>query len=168
MGCDIHCYIEHSRTPLEDRDRYWASFGGHNNPGRDYSLFGLLAGVRGDAKLFAARGLPPGVGYAARGDNEFYVSDELGGERTATRAQAESWVARGVSEWTDERKAWVTDPDAHSHSWLTLDEWKQALKAADDLDPKYPVGIDYRAMTAAMQVFADAGEDVRVVFWFDN
>lgn len=169
MGCDIHCYIEHARRPSADGRVFWSAFGGRINPGRDYRMFGVLAGVRSDDQpMFALRGLPEKHSLTVLWDNQYYVSDNGAEDReTVTREKAESWVASGHSEWTDDAKRAVTNPDWHSHSWLTLDEWKAALAAGGD--PEWgPPAIEYHAITAVMQTFADAGEQTRIVFWFDN
>ncbi len=50
MGCDIHVFIEYSRKPELEKStgrRFWDNFGARFNPGRDYLMFALLAGVRG-------------------------------------------------------------------------------------------------------------------------
>jgi hypothetical protein len=44
MGCDIHAYVE-SKKP---DSKTWWGFGGRINPGRNYRMFGKLAGVRCD------------------------------------------------------------------------------------------------------------------------
>ena len=54
MGADIHMFIEYrnkeqaKRLEKEGRKSYWWSFGDHLNPGRNYTMFAILAGVRGD------------------------------------------------------------------------------------------------------------------------
>lgn len=84
MGCDIHCYIEYRRKPVAagDEEQEWDSFGGRINPGRNYELFGRLAGVRQSLPSGGVkpRGLPSQVGYAAYSDFWLYIVD---GEREA-------------------------------------------------------------------------------------
>ena len=48
MGCDIHLYIEYKNKMVEfDGYKYsWHDFGKCINPGRNYVLFALMAGVR--------------------------------------------------------------------------------------------------------------------------
>ena len=50
------------------------------------------------------------------------------------------------------------DGDAHSHSWVTTEEFAEALNRADAEHD------EYRAMLAAMRCLPNA----RFVFWFDN
>jgi hypothetical protein len=98
VGADIHCYIEHAR-PRDDL--YWMTFGSRINPGRDYRMFGILAGVRSDDEpMFPVRGLPEKHSLTVLWDNQYYVTDD-GAEdsETVTRAKAEGWVEKGYSTW---------------------------------------------------------------------
>jgi hypothetical protein len=108
MGCDIHFFIERR----DDKDHKWYLDPNHDRDddeeledgtvrrghinsvgatGRDYGMFGVMAGVRGGGELFEARGIPDDV-------------SELGDE---------AMNQYGV--------------DGHSHSWLTLEEFKMCL-----------------------------------------
>lgn len=73
MGCDIHCCIEYKSSD------HWWSLIPEFNPGRNYALFALMAGVRdyGDQKLklFEPRGLPDRVQWEAREAYEKWGSD---------------------------------------------------------------------------------------------
>jgi hypothetical protein len=164
MGCDIHLYIEHK--PAKQEDKYsWRGFGGRINPGRDYHLFTAMADVRNYDRtaLFQPRGLPEGISYHARCDNQLYiVESETDGEGTTTRERAERWVQQGISKYTDERKNFVTHPDWHSHSWLTPDEFETCINSIEDVDSPY------KAVLAVMRSFEAQGERARIVFWFDN
>mgnify|MGYP001578519903 CR=1 FL=1 len=81
MGCDIHTFVEYKlwndggmRTGCE----IWVA--------RDYTLFGLMAGVRGsDLPDVPPRGIPDGL------------SDEVQNEyiRCGTDAHTESWLTLG-------------------------------------------------------------------------
>lgn len=59
---------------------------------------------------------------------------------------------------------WVTgestDPDWHSHSWCTPDEWDQAIEKLDD--------PDYVAVSVLLRNLEKTTGNARVVFWFDN
>jgi hypothetical protein len=56
MGADIHMYVEYRNKKqakdleTQGRDPYWYSFGDCFNPGRNYTMFAILAGVRGEFK----------------------------------------------------------------------------------------------------------------------
>jgi hypothetical protein len=172
MGCDIHCYVEHTASD----QRGWSSFGGRINPGRDYRMFAILADVRnyGDVTLevvVSPRGFPADASWQAKSDNCCWVRespDDTGQE--CSLASAEDWVERGLSHWVGEGKKQVTQPDWHSHSWLTPDEWQAALFRRGEAvqggwgqyDPEYD------ALLAAMRAFESRGGMARIVFWFDN
>lgn len=52
--------------------------------------------------------------------------------------------------------------DWHSHSWLTADEFEEALTRASK---QWEVPKEYRAALATMR---ELGSTARIVFWFDN
>lgn len=160
MGCDIHMYAEYAKAGDAE---HWRDFGGHINPGRDYGLFAKLAGVRGEGAMFPVRGVPSGLSYEAQGDNAFFVTDSKG-DRYVSRDTAQGWVDRGISQWTDDRECFVTDPDNHTHSWVTPAELRQALEAPGP----WPHGDEYWALLAALEELERRGNTARVVFWFDN
>jgi len=71
MGCDIHPYICR-----------WTEEKGFNHFsyeqldfGRNYVIFGLMAGVRGDKQLFEPRGLPDDLPSAVQFASEYYGDD---------------------------------------------------------------------------------------------
>ena len=161
MGCDIHVYPEIRRTG-ED----WRSVTGRINPGRDYDLFGKIAGLRngGEAPMFKVRGLPEKIGYWAKSDNEMFITENGGGEY-ATRDQADRWVASGASKYTDERQVFVTNPDWHSHTWLTVGEMKRAIEAPSKWGER---DVEYHGIIAMMEEIERRGYEGRFVIWFDN
>lgn len=172
MGADIHCYVEYTEkagsVPLDD----WQCFGGRINPGRNYYLFGLLAGVRGGPPIFEPRGMPQSYSYEVRGDHLIYVSDG-GGENTVTPERAEQLVnsccAQYVKSVNGAEKAFITHPDYHSHSFLSLDEYACVLKECEKaIDYKYSISPEYYAVKAAMMELEKLGYVSRLVFWFDS
>lgn len=125
MGCDIHVYLELVEEISVDKEYIYsvAEF----YPGRNYWLFSLMAGVRNDSNpnllLFPPKGLPKEVGYIARYENELFVPENYTGEeRTTSRENADKWIAAGKSKQGYHGEKWVTNPDWHSHSWLTTKE----------------------------------------------
>jgi hypothetical protein len=164
MGCDIHMFVEYRDRTEKKNEEYWYSFGGHINPGRDYDLFAALAGVRGgDAKaIFPARGLPTTLGYEAIDSNYLYITDETDMEGTCTFQTAATWIENNGCHYLNENKRHVSNPDHHTHSWLTTEEFAQVLGFVNG------VGIEYRALLAAMYVLNQDEYEARVVFWFDN
>ena len=166
MGCDIHCYIEYRRKTDKG---HWNGFGGRINPGRFYAMFSIMAGVRkydGSPTLFKPKGLPDDLGFESKDDNRFYITDTTS-EGYVTKAKAYEWVAKGYSKLVDEH--WVTNPDWHSHSWLTPNEYNEAIEAFKKscangfyLDPEYTAILD------CLRSFERQGFESRLVFWFDN
>lgn len=168
MGCDIHMYVEHNSKNAARP--YWENFGGRINPGRDYLLFANLAGVRSggaSVQMVETRGLPDNLALMTKWDNELYISDDEQIDGTCTKENAEIWVKNGYSNWTDNRQVSVTNPDHHTHSWCTVDEFRLVLNADRPIDWGGP-NVEYWALLAACDEMVKRGQDVRIVFWFDN
>ncbi len=167
MGCDIHCYIEYRK---KGETGNWNGFGGRINPGRYYAMFSILAKVRSDddsPKLFSPKGMPEDCGFEVNDDYSDYISDD-GRECHVSKHKAAEWVAKGWSKYRNEH--WVTNPDWHSHSWLTPDEYERAIKAfyAAAEPHKYALDPEYLAILECLRSFEKSGHDSRLVFWFDN
>ena len=126
MGCDIHCYIEYKKKHHEG----WSDFGGRINPGRNYWMFGMMAGVRLNVTpVVAPRGLPEDVSYSSGSDSRIYIS-EVESEGCCNAENAARWVADGSSTYVSNHEGkptWVTHPDWHSHSWLNANELELAI-----------------------------------------
>lgn len=174
MGCDIHCYIEYSNWTDREGEPYWQCFGGRYNPGRDYTMFDILAGVRGEEHtLFEPRGIPKGkLSYEVEGDLYCYVNDEYAGQDGYVSTEnAEAWARHG-SELINDADGKITrveHPDWHSHSWLTCDEVAQVIaRYITDTGSDYPYAIGWDAILAAMRAFEERDCKTRLVFWFDN
>ncbi len=169
MGCDIHCYVEYKSNGQ------YTSWGGRINPGRDYGVFGVMAGVRGGGCLYSARGVPDDMSYRASSDYMIYVLPtpeeaaewSAAGDRAVDAATADEWVASGSSSEVPSGGSTrrITGPDWHTPSWLTADELEKCLdRTAAVRGGKDPVEVGWKAMMAAMKTLPGA----RVVFWFDN
>lgn len=173
MGCDIHCYIEYKNL-----NGGWSDFGGRINPGRNYAIFGLMAGVRemGPA-VVAPRGKPYDMAYSSENDAWIYVDDTLkdssssylDGEYSVSRERADSHVASGYAIYkpTSEGKVskFISNSDWHSYSWLTTEEFERALEQYGD---RGNYDQEYWAVLASMKSFEEQGRPSRLVFWFDN
>jgi hypothetical protein len=168
MGCDIHLYIEYCYNP-DKTDAYWQSFG-HIRPGRDYEMFTALAGVRGSYEpIVHPRGVPDKMGFESEWDYYLTVNDKYKDqEGYCSTTTADRWVEEGTGErilplqdGTSIRK--VVNPDWHTPSWLTAEEFEGAIKLSEDRcgDKSNP---SYQAILAAMKALPNA----RVVIWFDN
>lgn len=207
MGCDIHLYIEYKSKKVEFdgfKDS-WHSFGQRINPGRNYAMFGLMANVRNyDGELpviVNRRGMPDNSGYYASNDNRIYISEEkYDGEYTVPMKLAKTWVESGSSKFINNQEGepkWVTNPDAHSHSWLNTSEFETILNKYIELEtgwhkervdehnkmvaeeniqptswafepPAMNIAPEYQVVLASMKRFEELGYDARIVFWFDN
>lgn len=172
MGCDIHMYVQYRKKNFDPKWDHWSEFGGRINPGRDYSLFGILSdGVRSSwEKCHEPKGLPEGdLGWDAERDANLYIREnpQPYEEGTCTLEDAQRWGHK--IELDKDGKPWRTrHPDWHSHSWLTTAEYAQALRWYTS-QTKYKVGLEYKALLSVMKTLENKGEnDVRVVFWFDN
>ena len=156
MGCDIHLYVEYQTREGSD---YWFNFGSEFGLDRNYKVFSRLAGVRNygeDAEHIFPRGLPDNLGYVTEDETRYYISEEEG-HKNATPEEAKRWG--GISKCGK----WVDDPDNHTYSWLTVDEYEKAI----DVE-LVEHSVDYKALLAALKVLEEGMFDVRVGFWFDN
>jgi len=202
MGCDIHLYIEYKskKTEFDGYDSGWQSFGKSINPGRNYAMFGLMANVRNcysDGKLpvlVEPRGMPEDAGYTATDDNRIYIS-ETKSEDYVSMETAKRWVESGSSKFINDKDGnptWVTQPDWHSHSWLTTSEFESVLNKYLELEAGWhkvrveehnkmvkeniqpdswayaPPSIndepEYQVVLASLKRFEELGYDARVVF----
>lgn len=69
MGCDIHAHLE---IKVNDKWEHWSAL----NLGRDYELFGLMAGVRGDLDpVSQPKGLPEDASLLTKMDSDKWDSD---------------------------------------------------------------------------------------------
>jgi hypothetical protein len=209
MGCDIHLYIEYKnkKVAFDGYKDNWHSFGQRINPGRNYAMFALMANVRNhysDGKLpvlVEPRGIPDDAEYYSSGDDRIYISEEkYDGEHSVTMERAKSWVESGSSKFINNQKGeptWVTDPDNHSHSWLTTSEFETIINNYLELEagwhkervaehmtfveqnnikleswayapPVMKYEPEYQVVLASMKRFEELGYDARIVFWFDN
>ena len=177
MGCDIHMFvqyrnIERAKARKEDGGYdYWQDFGGCLNPGRNYTLFGILAGVRDwpedDNKMFEPKGLPEfELSYAAKDSLYLYVGDD-NEEHTCTLEQAQRWGRKIIND--SDGKPWMTEhPDWHSHTWLTTKELAQAYRWYKQATGYAPC-LEFRVLLKMMKELENKGQnEVVVVFWFDN
>lgn len=125
MGCDIHCYIEYKT------DYGWSDFGGRINPGRNYLIFGTMAGVGlEDVSFIKPRGFPTKAAYAANSDFWLYITEDGEGEDCCSVAKAELWMKYGSYLKKPSEPLlnnYISGPDWHSHSWLNADEFELSI-----------------------------------------
>lgn len=168
MGCDIHPYIEYTYDGDSD-DPHWQCFAAGFG-GRDYWLFGLLAGVRDDTygPVVEPRGAPDKLSYTV--DDAYYlrISDAHADEEGfCSLANAERW-GRNIILHPSLGTPWKTvGPDWHTAGWLTSDELERAL-AIYMTHYQQLYGAEWDAALASMRALEQRGATTRLTFWFDN
>lgn len=169
MGCDIHAYIEFQE--YEDKDgnpMYW-NWSGRVWFSRNYWLFELMAGVRGDNKLYEPRGIPEHLSWMVQDEYTLrpVPSSSSANEGECTIENAHSWIANGLSEWVNEDHRRITHPDWHTPSWLNVAEMEHVY--GEYLKSRHPSEPRVEAIIAAMKALNQNTPDKsRLVFWFDN
>jgi hypothetical protein len=155
MGADIHGFVE-----LKNKNSKWYSSVAKVFIDRDYCLFGLMAGVRGNnPPVVPPRGIPIDLSGAAQDEYYYYVSEK------DDPKIIEQWLSSGISTVYDEKYDIITHPDWHTPSWLSLSELK-LVKGLLTIIQEYE-HTTLNSIIAMMEVLSDQG-DVRLVFWFDN
>lgn len=135
MGCDIHAYIEF----YDPTDNMCIDYGaecfssGELYFGRDYNLFGALAGVRSSGTPhIVPKGIPdaPKISWTCAGAYYMLVDDGdnkskpfIPYERTITSKEVEELKKnRWVQEIKIDGHTIINNPDYHSAGWLSLSE----------------------------------------------
>lgn len=172
MGCDIHAYVEVVKT-IEGREKEYVSQVAQIRPGRNYIMFGALAGVRVDEVPHIN---PKGVPVDTDCDDYWlHVNDQWKDEEGYTdTANADKWVGRGYSvEHPGNRPDYrrISCPDWHNASWMTADELEKAIAEYDIFCKQHPSPYSdgteadtYRGILAMLKAIPGS----RFVFWFDN
>ncbi len=130
-------------------DESWNNFGGRINPGRNYDMFGILAsGVRTDwNKSFNPRGLPNKISLTIEEDLHNPIYNDK----------------HNICNRDD-----VINPDSHSHNYLSVDEYNQALKWYREQTKSKPP-LEYKVLLKLMRELENKKQnEVMIVFWFDN
>jgi hypothetical protein len=165
MGCDIHLSIEYKKY-----DDWW-SFGLRNlHLDRNYTIFGLMAKVREDFDDgFSPKGLPKDISWTTQDANLLFITDDEG-EGCCTLEKAKYYEDKCGCEiiYLKNKPTWVTHPDWHSHSWLTVSEFGEVLEKYRNKTDN--VAIEYEVLWVILKRLVDfySHENVRIVFWFDN
>jgi len=169
MGVSFYAVLEYVRYDLaESFARLYIS--------RDHDLFSAIAFGDGgitEGMPYPPRGLPANLSFDAR---ELFFSEpdaiEEYLEASAVDDEEESTVEDYLKHWDDwairEYEAFGTlpTPETYSHSWLNLNELKEALAHRNLSIEERP--SDVRALLAAMETLAHeyGPENVRLVFCF--
>lgn len=148
MGCDIHMHLE---VKIAGK---WEHYGAPS-VSRDYSLFGLLAGVRGKGPaVVAPKGFPADASTVTRFDYEQWAGD----------AHTPSWLsAEEISEFQD---AWALAGEHTIYDGRPYPARGRDVEA--DVLHAYFFGNSWADFARWPEERPNGIEDVRWVFWFDN
>ena len=173
MGCDIHAYLDVIEAEPDPNSNYagWVStFASDLSLGRDYSLFGVLAGVRGGTAVFTPRGLPPfeELGFRTRAEYWLDITDtppcEYCGEcNHVTPNDVKAWGGRTL---TYKDTTYCQHPDWHTPSWLYHHELEEVVEAYPE-DKKYLTNLT-GVMALMKTLNGRKRKRSRLIFWFDN
>src|SRR5690606_18963706 len=142
MGCDIHAMIEARHEPKDGWGGDWHCCGSLKIV-RNYELFALLGGARNY-----------GNSVTPIGKDRFTEDQLVECDEDYWDVCSEPFCVR-FKKWGE---------DGHSHSWVTLDELRQAACESIDV-PELSEKAD--AIVRA-HGFDPVGENARLVFFFDN
>lgn len=180
MGCDIHTYVEvkeGGRWVGNDeevfevpdiarwdyrKDYYPTKHSVHPDLGRNYSLFGWLAGVRNYSAvvpLSAPRGVPD--------DLSGTVSDEAfrweGDGHTHSYFTAAELLAVDYEQTVEDRRHTVQEASGIFNGGATCAPGKGVKEKLGDF-----IGRDFITVVKKMATLHHDPKCVRLVFWFDN
>lgn len=173
MGTDIHCYIEYTHPTYKKSNGIfkWHGFGSGNFGSRCYPLFDALFALQRPGEICGDRNIPQDISNDTRKHYMLDISDDGISEsdddyyRRITFDQAISWIDPHSRIEVDENGFLnsISCPDYHSDSWLTADEFDQAIDSIESvIDP------EYHAMVSICRTYEKFGYTARIVFWFDN
>lgn len=160
MGCDIHMFVEvrkrkDPKPAQEHIEHEWVDGDLYDSNGkmvelhgdRNYSLFGILAGVRREANVIDdPRGIPPDCTDRVKKKREDWDVDGHSASYF-TLAELQEYRATKSNGFVTSS---TTTVNWSAENWNPIDTLIQKLKwRASDLTIWKP-------------------EDIRIVFWFDN
>lgn len=169
MGVSFYAVLEYMRYDLP------TSFG-RLSISRDHELFAAIAFGEGgitEGMPYPPRGLPAALSLDALDVfftepdvvKKYLEASRLDDEKvTSIQKYIEGWDEWAILEHRD--SGLLPIPETYSHSWLNLNELKEALAHRNLNIDKRPA--DVRALIAAMEVLAReyGPENVRLVFCF--
>ena len=166
MGCDAHMYVEYKNK--ESNNKNWTSFGNRINPGRNYWMFGLIAGVRSEfIESYNAKGIPIDLAYSASSDFKLFICNEPEpGCCTLDDAKRYQSYGRKI-EYRDGEPIFVEHPDWHTPTWLTIEEFENVITTHNKMDYAHKEP-EYEAILSAMKKLEEFNNEVRIIIWFDN
>lgn len=180
VGCDIHLYIEKKVAGkgwrlVETPDIY---------NGRNYDLFGFLAGVRGDNQHFDQKGFPDDAGPELSEIREYYGSDgHSDSYLTLEELQTVDWESDtfmlpqyGIMDNVQWERFQESIKSGKPDYSLRYPYWQGGgdPKTSSYHKWKVPISIEfddfYAQVIKELPILGDGCKpsDIRIVFWFDN
>lgn len=165
MGCDIHLHLEYRR---KNSDEQWRESDTvvPNWGGRDYEMFAVMAGVRGDLEqIVPDRDYP--LDAANRTDKAYFseISTEELHENCYYRERI--LIKKNGSRTLYMRE----DIGYHSANWCTTSEYEKCVNAVfKNKDGSWAdYSVEWLALLGTMKGYEMSGEyECRAVYWFDN
>lgn len=178
MGCDIHLYVE------KKINREWV-YADKIDVGRDYELFGFLAGVRGEQQHFEQKGFPDDASPKVREICEGYGVD----------GHSHSWLTLEELQtvgWEDDKVMIKESGIMANKQWEKFQETIKIGKPDYSLRFPYwgageyletpssyhewevPITIEfkhfYEEVVKRLPTYCRdcKPNEIRIVFWFDN
>lgn len=168
----MHMVVEIASPGNRDRWRHAASI----RCVRDYIVFGEFArGIRscGSMGSFEPRGFPRDVDFTTLDKYGIFIVDNnhhnVYNDVHISEDEAEEYVMRGLSEYLNDRRSFISHPDNHTPSWLLTEEVETALQNAKSIwRGRQRIPAEYWALIPYLKTFEEEHYRARIVFWFDN
>lgn len=186
MGCDIHAYIEcySKRDNAQSQKCYVNCVAKDVYFGRNYQLFGLLAGVRGiSSSVFQPRGLPSNPQISGDVEYEYYkpviendeiskYTSQLLSHEYVSRTEADKLVQTRMTEYGNSDKTKIIKPGLHTPHWLNLNELLLVRKhyLIENLDTDYYSQNNYTKKVKKELINFISKKDERILlkYCFEN
>lgn len=183
MGCDIHTYVEHYNKESKrwenlslykkDKDGTFSTIDIYD--GRDYELFGILAGVRGTAGSFVMpRGVPDDLSCEVSnkyGDGEYFHTPTW---YDYCELNAYEYMMHDSYKELREKSKKIEQLENQFRHMTEFVPREEDAIIEDDYD-EYDIADRFVGFMNCIRTVLDAYElwypkpgEVRVVMWFDN
>jgi hypothetical protein len=138
MGCDIHAFIDYDEIHQDGISTFhWGSI----KLERNYWLFSLLAGVRGEREQsLQPKGLPKTMSWQVRREVYLQLIDDADINDNTERCIGKEHAKKHNWKMVDEY--YCEHPDWHSHSYLSLEELDGVIANYMALSETLPIWIE--------------------------
>jgi hypothetical protein len=175
MGADVHMFLEVEVAPRNKREKPHATYIGSYSIERNYELFGLLAGVRGEARpLYAPTGLPENVTHPILHKYTDIIIDDCSASSDGciSRTEAERFINTGMTTKFDAKR--IVAVGNHTPSHLYRDQFQQVIDkyvsgvfCATDMYATAHVRV-LQSILKMMETLETPYHKPRLVFFFDS